>query len=716
VNDERSDNVTRSTRAWVGGVGIAVIFLMAVTPYQSYDVWHHMRCGCYAWHNGPGGIEPFSCTGQKLQLPWLQHEWLSQIVLYLWHQLLGPSGTVLMKAAMLSLGFWLLAMACRARGAGWDVTAAAVALAGLAGAPRFFVRPEIFSFVLLGGLVWALEAAIAGRRRAAWLLPPGFALWANLHGAYVAGWAVIGLALVGVVVQQKVRWPRHEQPDDRLGLHLVLALAGCIVGVCVNPNGARLVGVALDLTHSPIVREGVEEWTAPDTGALFSVHALFIPLLALSCVVGWRRLRIADWLMVVCFTGLALSARRHIPILAFVTCPIVAEQVDSALRRMRHWPRLCVRARSLAAPIGCVAMLFLAQGLRLPGLGLGVGSRLYPVLAADFLESESLEGNLFNNYVDGNYLIWRCHPRNLVFIDGRIETYGEEVMRLYYETLNAMGPGETVARFGEQYESDGWSEILDRFEVEICLIPGSLGHGGDGGETREGRCEGHPLANALWAAKEWKLVFWDDERLVFVRGRQAKGRYAYRTLPGLAGAAADGSDELLEASLEDTAHRLSLGVRFECFLARARMADLLRRRGRFPEALPHLRRASELRPRDGSAAYNLGACLLSVGEAAEATGVFRRAIELGMPEQAKGWNGLANAALALGRNGPAASHARQALRLKPGYALAYLTLSAALEREGDIASAIEAAEKALALEPGNRAAIARVAGLKARGD
>jgi len=716
MSSEELDNASRPSRAWVGGIGLAVVFLMAVTPYQSYDVWHHVRCGWYAWNYGPGGVEPFSCTGQKLQLPWLQHEWLSQIMLYLSHERLGPSGTVLVKAAVLALGFGLLALACRARGAGWDATATAVVLAALAGAPRFFVRPEIFSFVLLAALLWALERALAGRTRALWLMPPAFALWANLHGVYVAGWAVLGLAALGIVIQRKARWRLEQLPDPKVESGLALTLVGCVVGVCANPSGVKLLGIALHLSGSPVVGETIEEWMAPEIGALVSVHALFVPVLVLSCALGRRRLRLADWLIVLSFTGLALSARRHIPILAFVTCPIVADQLGAVFDRARPGPKVWARVRPFVAPSGCVLMLLLARGPRLSGLKLGVESGLYPVLAADFLESEDLRGNLFNGYVDGNYLIWRCYPRNLVFIDGRIETYGEEVLRLYYEASNAMQPGEAVTRFGTPYESEGWRRILDRFEVKICLVRRSRGNARQGAGPGGVGSVTHPLADALWLDDEWKLLFWDDERLLFVRSELVGGRYVYHTRPGpLALGVTDADDVWMEA-LADTQHRLALGPQFDCFLARTRMADLLRQRGRFRESLPHLERASELRPWDGAAAYNFGACLLTVGEAEQAFQYFLRAVKLGMPAAEKAWNGLASSALALGRNEDALGYARRAIKTRPGYVLGHLCLSVALERAGDARSALAAAEEARRLAPGNVAARERVKALKRGGN
>jgi len=61
---------------------------------------------------------------------------------------------------------------------------------------------------------------------------------------------------------------------------------------------------------------------------------------------------------------------------------------------------------------------FLAHDLRLSTLRLGIDPSKYPQMAGDYLEYASMDGNLFNEYTDGNYFMWRRYPANLVFVDG----------------------------------------------------------------------------------------------------------------------------------------------------------------------------------------------------------------------------------------------------------------------------------------------------------
>ena len=52
----------------------------------------------------------------------------------------------------------------------------------------------------------------------------------------------------------------------------------------------------------------------------------------------------------------------------------------------------------------------------------------FPSRAVDFLAQHHLPGPIFNHYDWGGYLIWRLHPEYPVFVDGRADLYGDQLM------------------------------------------------------------------------------------------------------------------------------------------------------------------------------------------------------------------------------------------------------------------------------------------------
>jgi Flp pilus assembly protein TadD len=710
-------------RWWPAGAALAAVFLMAVTPFRSPDVWHHVRCGWHVLRHGPARTDPFSCTASALDLPWIQYEWLFQALTYLSHEHLGVGGTILLKALACAAAFLFLGLACRERGAGPAATAFALALAGLAAAPRFFVRPETPSFVALGLVLYALERGRNGRVRALWLAPPVFAVWANMHGAFAAGWALVAAALAGEYVSALRREPAARVSRRSARVHLGLVLAASLASVLANPYGVDILQVPLKLLRSPIIRSAVQEWTRPTLAFWLSPFNLFLPALALVCAWKPGRLRPDDWIILLLFGGLAISAERHVSVLAVVTTPMLACQSQALLDGVERRP-VGRRLAGIAAATVAVAAVFVFHGPRLASLRFGLTPGMYPVMAADYMEQERLWGNLFNDYHDGNYLMWRLYPQNLVFVDGRIDVYGDQVMRAFDDVWNAYPPGQKVRDYAGWRVAEGWRRALDRHRVRACFVRYVVSEAeaerraavqvvSETGapattQSKPWRLDTQPLVDALWADAGWALIYWDDERMIFVRREDAAGRHAYRFRPDRLDAAVAATPEALRTALQDFERRVALGPRYDCVTARVCLAATLQAAGRFADAELHLRRAFDLKPHDGGRAYDLAACLLQLGRVADAEAWFRRSVDLGGPKQHKAWNGLGTCLRETGRPAEALRCFQEAIALEPHSVTARLSLSVALEDLGRRDEALAAAQRALDMAPASSLARQRV--------
>jgi Flp pilus assembly protein TadD/mono/diheme cytochrome c family protein len=122
------------------------------------------------------------------------------------------------------------------------------------------------------------------------------------------------------------------------------------------------------------------------------------------------------------------------------------------------------------------------------------------------------------------------------------------------------------------------------------------------------------------------------------------------------------------------------------------------RLGRVDEALPTLREAVRLEPRDATARYNLGHVLLAKGEVAEAAAQFREAARL-EPSFAEAHNNLG---ALLRQSGDLAGAERAflaAIEAAPDYAPAHSNLGATRRRRGNSTGAARALETAVRLDP-----------------
>ncbi|MEK7742908.1 MAG: hypothetical protein AAB578_00845, partial [Elusimicrobiota bacterium] len=129
---------------WSGLVVCAVSLLTLATPLASYDFWWHLASGRWMWEHGAFlRNDPFSHT--LARAPWVDFEWLFQILTYLAHRAGGFQAIVWMKAGLGALAVWQVYRLSRARegGEGSALLGAACALALVR--TRAFERPELAS-------------------------------------------------------------------------------------------------------------------------------------------------------------------------------------------------------------------------------------------------------------------------------------------------------------------------------------------------------------------------------------------------------------------------------------------------------------------------------------------------------------------------------------------------------------------------------------------
>jgi hypothetical protein len=148
-------------------------------------------------------------------------------------------------------------------------------------------RPNLFTvlFVMLTArLCVFFHEGRCSRRRTLWLLPL-FALWANMHGGFLAGFTILAatllietsLAVVAVSVEGR------QNTRSRAG-HLTLLLGGALLATLLNPYGLSLYRWVFQLLGEPFFMDLHQEWKSPDfhgKGAIrFEGLMLLVPAVA----------------------------------------------------------------------------------------------------------------------------------------------------------------------------------------------------------------------------------------------------------------------------------------------------------------------------------------------------------------------------------------------------------------------------------------------------
>lgn len=479
---------------------IVLVFNDLVDP----DYWWHLATGEYILeHRSLPDGDVFSYTFEGR--PWVLHEWLFQVVLALTHQLAGDFGVHALTAG---LTVWALSIAHGAarhflpdhRALLILLTLAVAALLVMAAHPR----PQLFSYVFFSAYLDILLAyRYRGEVKGLWLLPPMMVLWVNLHGAYPVGMVLIGLFVLaegeggGIVRWRKPEGWRRMRTLLGVGLATLLASA-------VNPDHVLHWLYPFQIAGMKVAQSGLLEWESPDFHMAYA--KLFLGLVLGYFVAGayrWHRPDLADLVVPGFFAVMGFVAVRHMPLAVLALLPFLARTLaDGPLDELRRgsgrlgaWWGLHVSGGTALGDREYVFNWILAVGVTLallavyPARQAGSAERLnesLPVKAADYILSAGVEGNMFNTYHYGGYLIHRLWPGRKVFIDGRADLYGDAFIREEYDVIHDGRPG--------------WKSAMERHAIDYVV------------------CEHNaPIRQLLLARGDFTLAHDDEKNSVLVR-------------------------------------------------------------------------------------------------------------------------------------------------------------------------------------------------------
>lgn len=211
---------------------------LVIAAPSDVDYWWHLKAGEWIAANGIPQTDPFSHTAQGR--PWLDHEWLQQWLIQGLNRLLGLQlgygGPMLLCGLVQAATALLVWRLLREHGAGRRLSLILLLAFLMLAAPTWGVRPQILASLLLAVLSLVLSrwrCSGSGATRRLWWLPLLIGLWANLHGSFMLGLAVIGAYGVGMAIDNLL-----QRPSDPLPLRPLLRIfALCLLATLVNPYG-----------------------------------------------------------------------------------------------------------------------------------------------------------------------------------------------------------------------------------------------------------------------------------------------------------------------------------------------------------------------------------------------------------------------------------------------------------------------------------------------
>lgn len=428
---------------------LAVVWLscaIALSPCNAEaDLWGHVRYGqdALAARALPrDATYTYTAVGH----PWINHENLAELAFGAIAAAAGGPGLLVFKT-LLGLGLLgLVARAARRQGASLTTLSAVLVLVSINLTADWTVRPQLFSFAFFGLLVCLLDQAFAGwpqrqpRLGWLWLAPPLLAVWANTHGGFVAGLAVLW-AYLGCCGLEFL-WRRPPATAPSLATLVAVGLTSG-AATLLTPYGLALPQWLYQSLKAP--RPEIFEW-----GPLAWGDSVFLPFallaaVAVAAVLGTRRPRDFTQFGLLAVTAWqSIEHQRHIPFFALLVGFWLPGHLESLRERLAGSrpaapPRAPSRWLVGVFAVACVLLTgVLAQRLS----ELTVERNEFPVAALEYMAERDLHGPTLVNFNWAQYYLAARGDRSPVQFDGRYDTcYPWSAIDAHFDWLLGDAPG-----------------------------------------------------------------------------------------------------------------------------------------------------------------------------------------------------------------------------------------------------------------------------------
>jgi hypothetical protein len=434
--------------------------------------------------------------------PLTPHEWLTQSIFAIFHRIAGLDGVVWFCAVLIATTFIFLYKRCHQVTQMPLISIGVVFIAAAASSFHWLARPHLLTMLLIGVWTNEVDKLRIGKNTSWWRLPLMMFLWVNLHGAFIAGFMVLGMYILGELLDTWY-YKGDISPGMQQGYQKLVSLRPLLIGglssflaTLVNPVGLRIWETSVGYIRNRYLVDHTAEYFSPNFHNPYTWP--FLVMIALTLfTLGLRRSKLSftSLLLIVGWTAMSLYSVRNVPLYAILVTPIIAELMKEIITgdwfyqlqkrilgvektlRGAFWPVFMVIIIGIILMIGIPLDFQVKGNIFLP--------EVFPINAVEWVEENPIDGKLFNYFPWGGYLLYRWWPDQQVFIDGQTDFYGEELTRQYEEVILA----------GEE-----WEEIVEYYQVDWMILPPDI-----------------ILVRELNTNPEWISFYEDQTAVVFIR-------------------------------------------------------------------------------------------------------------------------------------------------------------------------------------------------------
>lgn len=356
-------------------------------------------------------------------------------------------------------------------------------------------RPHIFTyffFTLLLERIFSYEQKRISAR-SLFLFIPIMILWVNLHGGFLVGLAVPGIAFL--VYLGRFFYLKDPSDKDRAKTYFFFGSALTLASLA-NPFGwhlhlSILHYLNLDSLHM------MAEYTSPNFNSPYSGEKVFeILILSLFLLISRKRhkINLLELALLVFLTYQSFHAVRHIFLFCLLAVPILAKELTQIINKYDNWftrrsreiisEQQKLKSDRLWIPLICITLIILsltASDLFKKDL---YGRHLTSGAGAYIKNNIEKFTTPFNTENIGGALIYHFWPGIKVFGDDRSDFYGDDFYIGEYMEILLTKPK--------------WEEVLKNHNITTAIV------------------SNQQLVTLMKASPYWGIAYQDKKNTIFL--------------------------------------------------------------------------------------------------------------------------------------------------------------------------------------------------------
>ena len=466
---------SRAAMLWLVAAGLyALLMVLGHRLLADPDSYSHIAVGRWILdHRAVPTVDVFSQTMRGT--PWTDFEWLSEIAFAGAYALGGWIAVVALTAAAAAAAFGQLTRFLLRH---WQPvpTLIAVLAALVLVSPHILARPHVLALPLMVAWIAALIQGVDEKRAPSWWLLALMIVWANLHGSFV-----FGLAMIFPIACDAL-WSAPHAERRRIAQRWIVFAVLAFGAACLNPYGPEMIVATFRTAALGKALATIVEWRPQDFSHLDTFEMIMLGGIGIAL---YRGVKLPLWriVMLLGVLHLSLSQQRHADLLGMLAPLFLARPLAEQFGTLSAAPPAApTRGNVWLAGLAAV-VLIAVTGLIAARDTMAPATNITPAKALAAIDPVKA-GPILNDYDFGGYLDFvGLAP----FIDGRGELYGGDFAIRYARALSLQNLPDFL-------------RLLDQYKFKTTLLAPST-----------------PAVALLDRLPDWKRVYADDVAVVHQR-------------------------------------------------------------------------------------------------------------------------------------------------------------------------------------------------------